>query len=232
MKIFRKISCLLIAGTMLLPYTVIAKDNTQYHEAVAVDPFAEKDNGVISMFAADNALTGNEIALLEYIVDKIPDMPSEIDIPSEYQMNERRFQEVYGNHIGFLIQHEHPEIFYFALQYGYGTLDGKVTKLAPRYTVDKDERDSIQKQIDDEIKTITDKTAGLSDAEKALYIHDYIASHYEYDTSYENRTLDRMVIDKKGVCQGYSYLFMIAAKASAPSRGSPRGFTSFMRSTL
>ena len=63
--------------------------------------------------------------------------------------------------------------------------------------------------IDDECDKISASVpTDATDVEKVLFVHDYITSHYEYDTTYQNRTLYTAVRDKKCVCQGYSYLFM------------------------
>ena len=44
--------------------------------------------------------------------------------------------------------------------------------------------------IDDECDKISASVPkDATDVEKVLFVHDYITSHYEYDTTYQNRTL-------------------------------------------
>lgn len=80
--------------------------------------------------------------------------------------------------------------------------------------------DEAQQDIANEIENIVTGTENMSDLEKVLYVHDYIVANYEYDTRVydaelsgsESRTLYSMVREKKGVCQGYTYLFMSALR--------------------
>ena len=61
-----------------------------------------------------------------------------------------------------------------------------------------DEIKENQKLIDNECKKIVSTIPkDASDFEKTLIVHDYITSHYEYDTSYQIRTLPDTVKEKK-----------------------------------
>ncbi len=56
--------------------------------------------------------------------------------------------------------------------------------------MEKDEIKEAQKLIDDECDKISASVpTDATDVEKVLFVHDYITSHYEYDTTYQNRTL-------------------------------------------
>ena len=60
-----------------------------------------------------------------------------------------------------------------------------------------DEIKENQKLIDNECKKIVSTIPkDASDFEKTLIVHDYITSHYEYDTSYQIRTLPDTVKEK------------------------------------
>lgn len=47
---------------------------------------------------------------------------------------------------------------------------------------------------------------GWSDLEKVLWLHDYVVTHYAYDTTYTNYDLYSMLRDGRGVCQAYTLL--------------------------
>ena len=48
---------------------------------------------------------------------------------------------------------------------------------------------------------------GMSDVEKALVVHDYMALNYEYDTTYSIYSAEGMFENKTGVCQAYALAF-------------------------
>lgn len=170
--------------------------------------------------AETTVLTENEAELLEYVADEISEkIPEEIEIPERFSITEERFGEIVQS-LSNLIQYEYPEIFYItdgnkpmSLGHHYEENDNGesvVTSITPKYIMTKTEIRNKQAEINREIQKITSSmTADMTDVEKVLIAHDYIVSNYEYDTSRQNqnRTIDKMVTDKKGVCQAYSYLF-------------------------
>ena len=232
MKRIKYLVCLLLIGALLVPYTVFAENNTEYGygEGVVSDPLAAKQTSTFSL-AATSSLSENEIALLRYLASKIPELNDTIEIPAEYQLSENRFTEIYMQYMGSLMQFEHPEVFYLSDKFGYSyMLDSQHTVTAlnviykPEYTsggeADKAKIKAAQDMINTEIENIAAAAENMTDLEKALYVHDYIVANYDYDTrvySNEtgvdgNRTLDKMVAEKTGVCQGYTYLYMVAMK--------------------
>lgn len=229
MKFLKRISCLLVTGAMLLPYTAIAEDSTGYGEAAVTDPFEPAQSGAISLYAEQASLTPTEIEMLKYIAGELPKLESSISLPDKYHMPVERFSYVYSNYMGAFLQYEHPEIFYLGDSFGYRYLNDSertVTALNPVYKseyaiedgADKDAIKEAQDLIDAEVTNIVSGIDKLSPLEKILYVHDYIVANYEYDERVldddpdtdGNRSLDKMVIEKKGVCQGYTYLFMVA----------------------
>ena len=53
---------------------------------------------------------------------------------------------------------------------------------------------------------------GMSEFDKALYLHDYICQNFEYDENYKSRDMYGMLKNRRGTCQGYAYLFLELAK--------------------
>ncbi|MCQ2430675.1 MAG: hypothetical protein MJ192_10135 [Clostridia bacterium] len=50
--------------------------------------------------------------------------------------------------------------------------------------------------------------SGASPLETALFFHDYLVEHFEYDTSYENYEMYAMLTTGRGVCQAYTHLYI------------------------
>lgn len=63
--------------------------------------------------------------------------------------------------------------------------------------------------IDDKLKELRSiiSKAGSDPADRALVLHDYMASHYYYDETYQSVYPSIMLTQGKGVCQSYAYLF-------------------------
>ena len=233
MQKFKSLVCTLIVSALLIPYTAFAAENTRYGygEGVIKDPFDSRTGDTFSLAATSEPLSATETTLLRYLASKIPELNPSIKIPQEYRISEERFKEIYTNYMGSLLQFEHPEIFYLADKFGYDYIMDEqhtITSLniffKPEYSNVSSANTSAIKEaqavINEEISNITNACEGMSDLEKALYVHDYITVNYDYDTRVYsdeegvdgNRTLDKMVEEKTGVCQGYTYLYMTAMK--------------------
>ncbi|MBQ6529901.1 MAG: hypothetical protein IJI39_03120, partial [Clostridia bacterium] len=248
MQKFKSLVCTLIVSALLIPYTAFAAENTRYGygEGVIKDPFDSRTGDTFSLAATSEPLNENEKELINYIADKIPELNETIEIPEKYQLPETRFAYIYTNYMGSLLQFEHPEVFYLSGKFSYEyKLDPQhtVTSLKLIYSKDYadfhlefddqtqeyreiqdvikvDEIRKAQEVIADEINNITSGTEGMTDLQKALYVHDYITVNYDYDTRVYsdeegvdgNRTLDKMIKEKTGVCQGYTYLYMTAMR--------------------
>ena len=68
--------------------------------------------------------------------------------------------------------------------------------------------DTALKTYNDEIEHIISGIAPeMTDLEKALYVHDYIVTHFQYDTSYNNYDAYSFFMTGIGVCQAYTQAF-------------------------
>ena len=102
--------------------------------------------------------------------------------------------------------------------YSYVPSTGKVNNIRLTYSSSRSQmlsrRNASTKKIN-EIKAMTDKA--MTDSEKALIVHDYIASHTDYDyKNYVSSSLGQssfsaygVLINNTGVCQGYARAFQI-----------------------
>lgn len=133
------------------------------------------------------------------------------------------------------LAYEHPELFYVKTQWGWSiAYEGstKVLSVFPSYSIDgkvipKGKITEYMPQIQQQQAELTQKveeiTAQIGEnwtpLQKALYLHDYIATHGQYDTiskvDVENKIDERrrdaygMLIDGIGVCQGYTMAYRL-----------------------
>ena len=85
---------------------------------------------------------------------------------------------------------------------------GYIKIVMPRYNMDKYERSQAEKYIKGEIeKILFYAPVDLDGFGYALYFHDYICTHFEYDDSLESNDLYSMLKNGNGTCQGYAYLY-------------------------
>lgn len=99
----------------------------------------------------------------------------------------------------------------------------------PQYTMSQAKRESIQREIDAEVKELL---AGISvsdsDYEKAKYVFEVLVSNVDYDADVNNnQNIISVFLEKASVCQGYAcatqYLLRILGIQSAIVTGSANG---------
>ena len=103
-----------------------------------------------------------------------------------------------------------PELFYAdnTVTYFYDSRE-VVTGVEFHYTMEPEEREEAVQLYEREVDYIVSMVdPALSDAEKALFVHDYLIDSFSYDTDitiYDALTLLR---ERRGVCQAYSLVYM------------------------
>ncbi len=152
----------------------------------------------VTAFAAER----ESLTAYETIYNGIANADVSINI-NEYLLSADELKDIISD-----IHQNEPMFFYFTGGYRYLTLSGYILSLVPDYGYDADAiteaKAFVQGEIDAIIATVPN---GLSDIQKALYLHDYICTHFEYDLDYQNYDIHTMLRDKKGVCQAYSLLY-------------------------
>lgn len=111
------------------------------------------------------------------------------------------------------IYYNYPEINYYldTNQYYYNYGSGIIKKITFNYTMSKSEMLTKRKYLSDMATYVYNKiNPAWSDMQKTLYIHDFIASNYCYDTRLytvggENHGMLEMFESGTGVCQAYAY---------------------------
>lgn len=206
------------------------------NENISIDS-DDNENVTSVSLSYNAPINAKETEMMGVIIEGLTNRLSEISVrAAEYGIDFDRFKYIINNCLSTLIQNEHPELFYVdtgkiftgynpntkeLIIYADGTYefpknDGTKDTFTANAYMPAGEIKTKQDLIDAEyehIKSLIEESMtpvqkkSMTPVQKILIVHDYITANYEYDTTYESRTLDSMVEQKKGVCQGYSYLF-------------------------
>jgi len=108
-------------------------------------------------------------------------------------------------HIFEALSYDNPEFFFLGNSSTFMS-SGYIHFFVPQYTMTKDIYNEYMTQINGEFERIKSATAGMSEYEKELYVHDYMITNCEYnDTGSEMRlTVYGAIINKQANCEGYS----------------------------
>lgn len=140
----------------------------------------------------------------DYIYQSLLAEHSEIDL-SDYAITTDRITLLYTE-----IMNTHPDLFFVdpGISYSYNSA-GYIVSLTPSYRLTGEQLDQARAdcaRILDEICAGVDPA--WSDFEIALYLHDYLCLHFEYDGSYEIYDMHQFLTRGKGVCQAYTLTYM------------------------
>ena len=107
--------------------------------------------------------------------------------------------------------------FYVSSSFGYSSHTGFRTEymdsITVQYIYDISEIDSMQQELDNTVSEILSGVqSGWSDAEKVLYLHDYLAEHCEYDLTYTYNDAYAALCGGTAVCQGYALAMCILCR--------------------
>ena len=99
--------------------------------------------------------------------------------------------------------------FYISSSFRYSTVNSfsgaYVGSLQIQYNYELDAIPEMQIAFDAAVSDILSKVQpSWSDAEKVLYLHDYLIEHCEYDLSLSNKDAYTALVTGNTVCQGYS----------------------------
>ncbi len=113
--------------------------------------------------------------------------------------------------LAFYVWKEIPEAFHVGVM-SYSSSAGKVDTLYVAYTLNKSDYGSLLKQCRDVAEKMLEGVDDprLSDAEKALILHDRLALHNEYDLTYNAPYTHEMVgalVNQTSVCEGYAMAY-------------------------
>ena len=106
-----------------------------------------------------------------------------------------------------------PELFYLGNTIRYTYIDRGLFKYVKyvefTYTMSEKLRNAAVKVYENELDYILSLIDhSLSDAEKALWVHDYLVSSYSYDEDADYYDAYHFFLTRKGVCQSYSLAYI------------------------
>ena len=108
----------------------------------------------------------------------------------------------------FVIKND-PYLFFVStkLSYIYKS-DGKMT-VFPKYTMSADEAAKAILFCKSEVGRMASAVdPRMSDAEKALFVHDLICAEFSYDLTYTLADMSGFLSGRMGTCQGYTWTYM------------------------
>ena len=107
----------------------------------------------------------------------------------------------------------YPELFIIERHFSYMPQNGYLRYIYPNYKYDSEE---TEVQLDKFYTYINNISAHISDdwsdLEKVIYIHDYLAANYDYDTDYGIYDAFTFFKQKEGVCESYALAFCAIAR--------------------
>lgn len=116
----------------------------------------------------------------------------------------------------------HPELFTPKAEftYSYNPADNMVTTLHAEYYYTAEQAPAMQQEIDAVVDQIKSMTNGLSNFNKLLVIHDWLAERMTYDYQVagsteltSGRTAYDALVRHQGVCEAYDFGFRLLANA-------------------
>jgi len=151
-------------------------------------------------------LTDIQLECADTIVQGMKDYEDEIDI-SQYRLDINQVQQVF-----FYVSLTDLDLFHVNMSvYSYNDApSGIITSVSPGYLIDEDDYDSAERELESAVNAIVSGVdEDWSVIEKALYVHDYIASHctYAYDDDYDGKTIYNALVEGEAVCVGYSFAY-------------------------
>ncbi|MDR1733964.1 MAG: hypothetical protein LBR73_03680 [Oscillospiraceae bacterium] len=235
--------CLLTGGTYLttvLSFAAAAEENTI---TLPEDAAGLLQAGSISLpdspaAAKKEAAPGKQatsLTLEEYVVFKLQTMETNIsiqtegyrillcntaDVPADSAERSAFLSRIFYDWFYDLLN-ANPDLFFVGLggSFSYYEMTGKlyVGSIQPKYTGTKSELAAMQAAFAVQAaRMLAAVPSGVTEAEKALAVHDYICQHmdYAYTTSQQpdmaRTSAYDALVGRKGVCQAYSLAFTYA----------------------
>ena len=177
--------------------------------------FPEVPQPGLQMYAsaqsADDALAEVKAALKQGLLE----MKASLDI-SQYGISVKTFRDIYPQVIN-----ENPELFFVEGGCTYQSMGEIVSNVLPDYLCGEE---SVNVLTEEQKSQIRQKQTALeqvvngilaqvdpdwSDLETALFLHDYLATHAQYDETLQFRDAYTILVEGTGVCQAYTLAYRL-----------------------
>ena len=120
---------------------------------------------------------------------------------SKYSLSDDACKNIY-----YEVLNEHPELFYVNSSIRWSSSAGVVISVTPSYDSSYTQADiSAYQSAVQRILGMMD--SGWNDVEKALFLHDYLVTHCEYDLTYSRHNAHDALVVGSAVCQGYALAY-------------------------
>lgn len=104
--------------------------------------------------------------------------------------------------------YDNAELFFVADRYEYKAIGSFVLSVTPSYAVSGDALETARDVYDQALQDILDTLhPDWTDLQIALYLHDYLSSHYAYDETLTRYSAYELLTDGTGVCQAYTLAY-------------------------
>lgn len=176
-------------------------------------PLSRPETGILGTgtVSLPRSLSGNSQSLLnpqeqqayQRIFNSLENLETSISL-YDLQISVESFIRIY-----FTVLEDHPELFYISMcSYSYEQESLLVVEALPiYYQYDKPLADVVSFVKQETREILSTVNSSLTDVEKALVVHDYLASHFSYDLSYSISEIYGFLSKKTGVCQAYTNLY-------------------------
>ena len=177
--------------------------------------FPEAPQPGLQMYAsaqsADDALAEVKAALKQGLLE----MKASIDI-SQYRIPVETLWEIYPQ-----VVNENPELFFVQGGCVYQMMGGIVSNVLPDYLWGEEVVNELtgeqKSQIRQKQTALEQVVNGIlaqvdpdcSDLETALCLHDYLATHAQYDETHQFRDAYTILVEGTGVCQAYTLAYRL-----------------------
>jgi len=214
-KLFSKITGILLSASLVFSLTIsntaatyayAAAETTTtdtlnlYSDGAVVpinDYFVPKADSLTTKIAA---FSSNSVE--QTIYDGLNSFQKRIDV-EKFNLSSGDFKTRVEN-----VLNSCPELFYVEAEYSCETLNDRVISYMPKYNSTPSQMTSQKNYLEGEMnKIISQVDSSWTDFEKIVFIHDYLAQNFEYDTSYKIYDAYQFFTKGKGVCQAYTAVF-------------------------
>lgn len=171
---------------------------------LGINTYAASDIAQIETVYGESYLATDENAAYTAIYNGLYSSQAQISVQT-YNLNADQ-----ASALCFKIIYENPELFYVKsyMEYSYNS-KGIILSICPQYTISGSALVSAKQVYQSEIAKIMGSVSSfLSNLEKVLYVNDYFATHFRYDTTYTYVDAYSLLTKKTGVCQAYTSAFI------------------------
>ena len=128
---------------------------------------------------------------------------------TQYRLSPDEFADIY-----FDLLYTEGDWFYVGSGYSYSTLMGRyIGSASLEYNYSISEIPAMIEQFNQTVEDVTNQVySSWTDAETVLFLHDWLAEHCEYDTSYEYADAYSALVGGKSICQGYALAMCVLCR--------------------